>query len=361
MATPGLTADNVKSRARALGFDLCGIAPAVTVPELGFLRGWLAKGFAGEMMYLHRTADIRADVRNFLPSARSVVVTGTVYNAARPYSIELSDTRLASFARYAWGDDYHDTIARRLEALLEWMREEAPRRFEARVAVDAAPVQERVYAWLAGLGWIGKNTCLIDPAVGSWLLLGEIVTSLDLPPDEPGLDRCGHCTLCLDSCPTGALVEPGELDATRCISYLTIERKGAVPIEAREQVSNHVFGCDVCQEVCPWNQSPAVTARPEFRPREAFDAPRLIDLWRRPDVELREALRGSAVSRAKLRGLRRNLAVALGNSGDADALDVLDEMDDGQSPSRSDPLVEEHVDWAKRKLARRAGGAGAGS
>ncbi len=344
-----LTSTAIKRRALDLGFDLCGIAPAANLPELQFLREWLDRGYAGEMNYLRRGADRRADVRHVLPSARAVIVAAMVYNTDRPYSTETTGRGHAAISRYAWGDDYHVVMGRRLEGLLEWMRAECDEPFEARWYVDTGPVQERVYAQRAGLGWIGKNTCLINPALGSWLFLSELIVSLDLVPDEAGFDQCGSCTLCLEACPTGAFVEPGVLDARRCISYLTIERKGAIPEEHRDGVGDHVYGCDICQEVCPWNLRPAVASRDEWTPRPSFDRPRLVDLWRSSDERLEAALRASAMNRAKVKGLRRNVAVAIGNSGQAGDVQVLDESDPA-SPSKQDPMVREHVAWARRKL-----------
>ena len=265
-----LTSADVKATAAALGFDLCGIAPAAAFPELGFLREWLDRGYAGEMHYMHRTAERRAGVHAVMPSARSVISLGVVYNADRPYSTENADPAVAAIARYAWGDDYHVEIGERLSTLVETLRAAAGEPFEARAYVDTGPVQERVYAQHAGLGWIGKNTCVINPELGSWIFLAVIVTSLALEPDAPALDQCGTCTLCLEACPTGALVEPRVLDATRCLSYLTIELKGAIPVEHRDAVAEHAYGCDICQEVCPWNLSPstAVTAQRAWQPRE---------------------------------------------------------------------------------------------
>jgi len=308
-----MTSADIKARARALGFDACGIAPATDHPELRFFDEWLARGYAGEMAYLHRTADRRADVRRVMPSARTVIVTGTVYNTNRPYSTECRDRDRAHVARYAWGDDYHDVIAKRLDALVGWMHEARPETFEACAYVDTGPVQERVYAQHAGVGWIGKNTCVIDPALGSWLLLGTILCSLALDVDPPALDQCGTCTLCLESCPTQALVAPGVLDATRCISYLTIEQRGEIPEALRAAVGTHVYGCDICQEVCPWNQTAPASSDPAWQPRPAWDARRVGDLRDTPDPDLQLALRGSAMKRAKLSGLRRNLAVAADN------------------------------------------------
>ena len=343
-----VTAPAVKQKARELGFDLCGIAPAGDFPELAFLSEWLERGYAGTMAWMARNADRRADVRQVVPGARSVIVTGTLYNADRPYSRQAS-ADVARISRYAWGDDYHDVLKARLDALLGWIRASlAPSEaegFEARAYVDTGPVQERVYAQYAGLGWIGKNTCLINAELGSWLFLGEIITTLPLEPDAQGLEQCGTCTRCLEACPTGALVEAGALDSTRCLSYLTIELRGAIPEEQRRALGTHVYGCDICQEVCPYNLPPPATGDAPWQPRAGLDLPRLVDLWRTPDAELRALTKGSAMTRAKLTGLRRNLAVAIGNSGDPEALAALDEPTDGRS-SADDEMVRQHVAWA---------------
>ena len=310
-----LTSASIKARALELGFDLCGIAPAADHPELGFFREWIDRGYAGEMGYLARSADKRTDVRAVLPSARTVIVTATVYNTDRPYSTECADQDRAHIARYAWGDAYHDVIGRRLEALVAWMREASPEPFDARAYVDTGPVQERVYAQYAGIGWIGKNTCVINPERGSWIFLSEIICSLPLEIDAPSFDQCGTCTLCIDACPTRAIVAPGVLDSTRCISYLTIELKGDIPATLAPSIGNHVYGCDVCQEVCPWNAAPAVSGDPAWQPRAAWDGAGLQELSSRSDETLRAAMRGSAMRRTKVAGLRRNLAEALRAGG----------------------------------------------
>jgi epoxyqueuosine reductase len=307
-----ITASQVKAKASELGFDLCGIAAADSYPELAFLQEWLERGFAAEMAWLPRSADKRADVRNLLPGARSVIVTGTLYNTDRPYSSE-SPPDTARISRYAWGDDYHDVLKRRLDALLDWMRATSSESFDARTYVDTGPVQERVYAQYAGLGWIGKNTCLINAEIGSWVFLGEIVCTLDLEPDTQGLEQCGSCTRCLEACPTGALVEAGVLDSNRCISYLTIEARGPLPAEYLEAMSTHVYGCDICQEVCPYNQPAPSSSDPHWQPRPGLDLPRLVDLAARTDDELRDLLRRSPMKRPKIEGLRRNLTIALAN------------------------------------------------
>jgi len=344
-----LTTRDVKREAAAAGFDLCGVAPAAGFPELTFLREWLDRGYAGEMQYLHRSAGRRADVRNVMPSARAVVSLGTIYNTPAPYSTQNADPTCGAIARYAWGDDYHVVIDRRLEVLAARMRVLAGDHCETRTYVDTGPVQERVYAQYAGLGWIGKNTCVINQELGSWIFLSAIICNLPLEPDAPALDHCGSCTRCLEACPTGALVEPHVLDSTRCLSYLTIEIKGAIPAEHRHAIGEHAYGCDICQEVCPWNLRPAtgVSTDPAWQPRPGLDTPRLLDLWRRSDDELRTLLKGSAMKRAGVRRLRRNLAVAIGNSGETDAAAALLSQTE---PTCTDPLVVEHVAWAVESL-----------
>ena len=309
-----LTAESVRQRARTLGFDLCGVAPAEALPDAGRIREWLARGYAGDMGYLPRTAHLREDVRRVLPSARSVIVTGTVYNTDRPYSVEVTDPAQALVSRYAWGDDYHEVIGGRMARLLDWMRAEHGETFEARTFVDTGPIHERAHAERAGLGWIGKHGCLINPDLGSWLFLSAIACSLPFPPDEPVFDRCGTCTLCVEACPTGAIVEPRVLDARRCLSYLTIELRRGIPAPLRAAVGTRIFGCDICQDVCPWNQSAARSDDPAWQPRPALDRPSLRGLWAMSDNELAGLTRGSAMSRAGIAGLRRNLAVALRNS-----------------------------------------------
>ena len=309
-----MTSADIKTRAKELGFDLCGIAPAADHPELKFYREWLDRGYAGEMAYLHRSAERRADVRHVVPSAQTVIVTGTLYNTDRPYSTECADGDRAQIARYAWGDDYHDVIGARLESLLTWMREQSPDPFEARAYVDTGPVQERVYAQHAGVGWIGKNTCVINPGIGSWIFLAAIICSLPLDVDAPSLDQCGSCTLCIEACPTQAIVAPGVLDSTRCISYLTIELRGDIPEAHHAGVGSHVYGCDVCQEVCPWNAMAPRSNDPAWQPRPAWDRVDLLTLAQRRDDEWTAALRGSPMKRTKVQGLRRNVEVALRNA-----------------------------------------------
>lgn len=343
---PEISPEEVKALAARAGFDICGIAPVDAFPELEFLTEWLERGYHGEMQYLARNADRRADVRVIVPTARSVIMLGTVYNTDRPYSVTTVQPGKADVARYAWGDDYHPVIEGRMQRLVESIREVAGD-FEHRAYVDTGPVQERVYAKYAGLGWIGKNTCLINRDLGSWLFLSAIICDLPLPPDVPALDHCGRCTLCIDACPTGAIVAPYQLDSRRCLSYLTIEIKGAIPAEHRDAIGTHAYGCDICQDVCPWNRKADVTDDAPWQPRPGLDAPQLLDLWRRSDDGLRALLKGSAMKRAGVRRLRRNLAVAIGNSNDPEAAAALEASGE---ETAADPLVREHVAWAVEKL-----------
>jgi epoxyqueuosine reductase len=310
----GVSSRDIKTKARELGFDACGIAEAGDHAELRFFPEWIARGYAASMAYLERSAELRADVRRAFPSARTVIMTATVYNTDPPSSADTSDPSLAMIARYARGNDYHEVIAARLEALLAWMYETSPEPFQACPYVDTGPIQERVYAQHAGIGWIGKNTCVISPEVGSWIFLGEIVCSLALECDSPAVDQCGSCTLCIDACPTQAIVGPGVLDSNRCISYLTIEHRGEIPDALKAAMGSHVYGCDVCQEVCPWNRDAPASSDPEWQPRQTWDRPKVVDLLQLSDDSLRAALRGSSMKRAKAAGIRRNVKIAADNA-----------------------------------------------
>ncbi len=353
-----LTSADVKQQALALGFDLCGIAPADSFPELDHLAEWLAQGYAGEMVYLHKSAHTRGDIRRFLPAARSVIVTGTLYNTEPPSKpgdapAARRQADAVRVARYARGDDYHVVIAERLEALAAWIHEHQGAGVESAVFVDKHHVQERAFAARAGIGWTGKNACVINPDVGSWLLLGGLATSLVLEPDRPSVDQCGSCTLCLDACPTGALVDACRLDATRCISYLTIELDGPIPEAQRPHVGAHLYGCDICQEVCPWNLAAPVTVDSAWQPRTARDGASAAELWQRSDQELHGLVRGSAMLHTSLARLRRNLATIIGNSGNPALAPVLDRPGRGvknAAHSAATPLVQDAVSWARRRL-----------
>jgi epoxyqueuosine reductase len=340
---PSALALHAKSLARKKGFDLVGIARADAPPELAFFAEWIARGHAGEMTYLTSQVARREDLRAAFPWARSLIAVGLQYDTPYPYSTEAPSDR-GWIARYAWGDDYHDVMKTMLEGLVEDLRQEAGP-FTARTYVDTGPVVERAYAAAAGLGAWGKNTCLLHPEHGSWFFLGEAVTDLDLPADAPRPDLCGSCTACLDACPTGALPAPYVLDARRCISYLTIEVKGALPEERRPDLGRHVFGCDICQDVCPWNRRRRQRGGPAFAPRAGLEAPDLGDLASLDDAAFRERFRRSPVKRARRRGLLRNVAVALGNSGDASRRPILETL-----AKDEDPLVREHALWALRRL-----------
>lgn len=331
----------VKERAHALGFDLCGIAPAVPSAFKEAYRSWLARGYHGEMAYLARDPERRLDPALVLPDAQSIVVVGmNYYTGADP---DVPEDR-AIFARYARNEDYHDVLTPRLRDLLSWLREATDGAAEGRVYVDTGPILEREAAQRAGLGWFGKNTMLINTRRGSYFLLGELLLNLPLPSDAPAEGGCGTCTRCLDACPTGALVRPYELDARRCISYLTIEQKGAIPAERAAEMGNRVFGCDICQEVCPFNMRRAApTDESAFQAREAAQFPLLTDLLGMTEEAFRAGFKGSPVKRAKHRGLRRNAAASLAGTDDPGVSAALKAL-----AADPDPLVQEQ---AARSLA----------
>jgi epoxyqueuosine reductase len=351
-----LTSADVKAQAARLGCDLCGVATAAALPELQYLNEWLARGYAGEMLYMHRSADTRTSINRFLPTARSVIVTATLYHTgdAAP---EQHASDAVEVARYARGRDYHVVLAERLEALVAWMRTQVGTPFDAAIFVDKHHVQERSWAAAAGLGWIGKNGCVIHPDLGSWFLLAGVAVSVDLAPDRPQLDQCGSCTLCLDSCPTGALVEPKVLDATRCLAYHTIELGGAIPEPYRAAVDHHWFGCDICQEVCPWNLAPPLSTDATWT-SEGRQGARASALWLKPDHELHRIVDGSAMERTGVSRLRRTLALIIGNSGDPSLAEVLTRPGQGirnAAPSADAPVVRDAVAWAQERLRGRDG------
>jgi epoxyqueuosine reductase len=324
-------------RAEALGFDLCGVVRAQQFPELAQFTDWLERGYGGEMGYLHDPR--RREPSRVIEDLRSVIVCGLNYNTAHPYSTQAAASHSGNSAeprgwisRYAWGDDYHEVLWAKLNALVAAMREQFPQPFAARAYADTGPVAERVFAKYAGLGWIGKNTLLLNEKLGSWFFLGVIFTSLELMPSLAAAqslapDLCGKCRRCLDACPTGALVEPRVMDARRCISYLSIELRGSIPEEFREAVGWQVYGCDICQDVCPFNRKAPVTSAPAFQPRsapsevggdscsdESLLMPRLEWLASMNEEQFRQVFRGSAMKRAKWAGLVRNACIALGNA-----------------------------------------------
>src|SRR5262249_40637437 len=313
----------IKQFAREAGFDLCGIAPVRDFREIEAFPKWIAAGRHGEMKYMEARDDAgdlkRASLARVAPWARSVIVCALNYNTAQPYSTHATDRSRGWISRYAWSrEDYHDAILRRLRQVESEIQNDLSNHgslttnHSFRSYVDTGPLIERVYAKYAGIGWLAKNTCVINQELGSWLFLGVILTSLELEASLPAPDRCGSCTRCIDACPTHAFVAPGELDARRCISYLTIEKRGEMPEELREGIGRQVFGCDICQDVCPWNRKAPVTAAPEFQPREGLVSPALDWLAEMQSEEFNKVFRGSPIRRTKRAGLRRNAVIAMG-------------------------------------------------
>jgi len=303
-----LTADRIRELARACGFEIAGVAAALPADDRARYHAWVAAGHAGEMRYLtDRRAAVRDDPRNLLPSAQSIICVGKLYQTPWPHTAQFTDEERGWISRYAWGDDYHDVLRRGLQELEGRLRAGHPD-MESRICVDTAPLLERSYARLAGLGWIGKNTCLINQQQGSWFFLGELLVSLEVASDSPPPDRCGTCTRCIDACPTEAIPPEGGLDATRCISYFTIELRGPIPEEHHAAIGQHIFGCDICQDVCPWNRRAPATSDEAFAPRHF--APRLDDMAALTEEEFQAMFRGTPVSRAKYEGFMRNVAIA---------------------------------------------------
>ena len=356
-------ADTIMKAAADAGFELAGVAPVDHSPELEYFPQWIEAGHAGEMKYLEARDEQgrlkRASLAHAAPWARSVVVCAINYNTAQPYSTQAVDATRGWISRYAWGQrDYHDAVMTRL-----WQVQAALKSAAAsddlitRCYVDTGPIVERVVAKYAGIGWIGKNTCIINQKMGSWMFLGVILTSIEFTSPEcegdlgrslPAPDRCGTCTRCIEACPTDALIAPYQLDSNKCISYLTIEKRGALPEddELREGMGRHVFGCDICQDVCPWNRKAPVTNAAEFQPREELVNPALEWLAEMSAEEFTKTFRGSPVRRAKRAGLRRNAVIAMGNSGERKFLPLLKKL-----AADEDDVVAESAAWAIRKLA----------
>jgi epoxyqueuosine reductase len=338
--------ERLKAEARRLAFDLVGIAPAVSPPGLPSFRAWLDAGHAGEMAYMHRQAGPREDPRFILPGVRSVVMAGMNYKPPPPQPRAREERAIAGrVSCYASGEDYHAVLRQRLHQLLDWLRAEAPD-CRGRAVVDSAPLLERDFARLAGLGWFGKNTMLLNKRLGSFFFLGALLVSIELQPDPPmEANHCGTCTACLDACPTQAFVAPGQLDARRCISYLTIELRSSIPRELREPMGDWIFGCDICQDVCPWNRKAPSASEPRLLPREELQSPDLLEWVGLSPAEFRARFRDTALSRPRRAGLLRNVAIALGNSGDARAVPALIDALDDESP-----LVREAAAWALGKV-----------
>ncbi len=325
----------IRELAGDCGFELAGVAAALPHQDSARYVDWVGRGMAGRMAYLtdHRAA-VRDDPRRLLPSARSIVCVGKLYNGPEPYSTAFNAAELGWISRYAWGDDYHEVLRAGLGRLATKLGPD----HEWKACVDTAPLLERSYARQAGLGWIGKNTCLINEPLGSWFFLGELLTSLELEPNAPPPDRCGTCTKCIDACPTNALT-PYELDARLCISYFTIELRGAVPEEHRPAIGRHVFGCDICQDVCPWNRRAQVTEDPAFAARHF--APPLEKLAALTEDEFRLLFRGCPIKRTKYSGFLRNVAIAMGNAGDSRFRAPLERL-----AASEDAVVNDAAHWA---------------
>jgi epoxyqueuosine reductase len=336
----------IKQQAHALGFELAGITPATSAESAEAFRAWVAAGQHGEMGYMARDPERRIDPRRVLPEAASIVVVGLNYKPSPDEDGVGGDAEPhGQIARYARGEDYHDVIGAKLAALLAFVRSEAGSDVAGRAYVDAGPLLERDLAARAGLGWFGKNTMLLHRKLGSYFFLGALLLALELEPDGPTTAHCGTCTRCLDACPTGAFVAPYVLDARLCISYLTIELKGPIPRDLRPLVGDWIFGCDICQEVCPWNRKAPPGREPALHARAGFDAPDLIPLLSLTEEEFRSRFKGSPIKRAKRRGFLRNVAVALGNSGDQRAVPAL-----AAALADPEPLVRGHAAWALGRL-----------
>ena len=389
----------VEARAKELGFDVCGVVSAGKFPELEHTAEWLARGFAGEMKYLSDPRRRSAD--GAFPGVRTVIVCALNYNTSLPRSTDVAHLPKDGeprgwISRYAWGDDYHEVLQEKLSELTAALRERFDEPFKARVYADTGPLQERIFARYAGLGWLGKNTLLLNQRLGSWIFLGAILTTLDLAPTlEDGVlpppDLCGSCRRCIDACPTQAFVEPYVMDARRCISYLTIELRGAIPGELREPMGRHVFGCDICQDVCPWNRRVPANSHEEFLPRtfpavletvplkdretenmellsrsgqpqtsespeESLLLPRLERLAAMDETEFRRAFRGSAIKRTKWRGLVRNACIALGNSELHRGTSVHQRISEllQRLSSSEDPVIAESALWALSRIQSKA-------
>jgi len=336
---------SIKAEGSALGFDLVGVSAVQGPPHAESFAEWLRRGLHGEMAYMTRTAEQRLRPQELLPWARSVVSVGLNYNT--PYTRAGAPEGLRGWvSRYAWGADYHQVMEERLDRLLAAIRQSAGSAIRGRAYVDAGPVLDREVGAGAGIGWYGKNTNLLSMAIGSLFVLGELFLDCELDCDEPMRDRCGQCRLCLDACPTNAFVGPYVLDARKCISYLTIELKGPIPLALRPLIGDHIFGCDLCQDVCPYNTRVRVTGERGFFPRAGLFAPELVPLLALTESAFRARFAGSPILRAKRRGLLRNVCVALGNLGQPEAVPALVRV----LREEAEPMVRSHAAWALGRI-----------
>jgi epoxyqueuosine reductase len=330
----------IVERARALGFDSCRIAAAAPPRHGEEFRAWLRAGAEGEMDWLSRGEEKRCDPQQVLPGARSFIVVAMNYWQGE----RITPRESGRIARYAWGEDYHDVMRSKLEQLDAFL---ADRGGVQKCYVDTGPVLERDHAAEAGTGWHGKSTMLVDPKLGTWFFLAEILTTLELPVDLPQAERCGSCRRCITACPTGAITEPHRLDARRCISYLTIELKGSIPLELRPLIGDRIYGCDDCLDACPWNRFASVSREAAFAAGPAIGMP-LRDYLALDDAKFRELFRRSPIKRIKRRGFLRNVCVALGNVGTHADLPALE-----AAALDPEPLIAEHAAWAIERILTR--------
>ena len=336
----------IQARANKLGFELVGITPAAQSETIARYRQWIENGYAGKMDYLEKHLPLKVDVRQLLTEAKSVISLAMNYYTLDPPKALAEDPARGQISRYAWGDDYHDVIRQRLSELVDFIKKIAETELKTRVCVDTAPVIEREYAQKAGIGWIGKNTNLIHWRSGSWYFLAEVLINIDLESDTAPLrGSCGTCTRCIEACPTDAIIEPNLLDSRLCISYLTIELKESIPKALRPKIGNLIFGCDICQEVCPWNSKAVPTDEPAFQPRDGNLMPKLLSLIGMTQQEFSRRFKGSPIKRTKRRGFLRNVLVAIGNWGEPRAIPALK-----GALTDDEPLVRSHAAWALGKI-----------
>jgi epoxyqueuosine reductase len=333
------------SFAREIGFDSCRVAACGSAPHAEEFRNWLGEGEHGEMNYMERGEEKRCELQKVLPGAKSIVVFALNYFQGSAAHRRPGTGKIGRIARYAWGDDYHSLIEKKLERVDTFLREFGG---QQKCYVDTGPVLERDHASQAGIGWHGKSTMLIDQQLGTWFFLAEVLTTLELPPDEPVADRCGTCDRCIKACPTGAIKAPYRLDARRCISYLTIELKGSIPIELRPLIGDRIFGCDDCLDACPWNRFARVSREAAFGARSSTVGTQLCDYLGLSDEAFRTLFGNSPIKRVKRRGFLRNVCVALGNIGGPSDLPALERAADDP-----ETLIAEHAKWAIQQIQSR--------
>lgn len=332
----------IHTRSKELGFELVGISPAKESETIELYRKWIESGYAGKMGYLEKHLPLKEDPRTLLKETKSVISLAMNYYTVDPSKDLSEDPSRGQISRYAWGDDYHDVIRDRLQQLVDYIKTMAESELQSRVFVDSGPILEREYAQKAGLGWIGKNTNLINWKTGSWYFLAEILISFELDyNNQPVRGSCGTCTKCIEACPTDAILEPNVLDSRLCISYLTIELKDSIPMELRPQIGNLIFGCDICQEVCPWNNKAVPTSEPAFHPRNDNLTPELLSLMDITQSDFSKKYKGSPIKRTKWKGFIRNVIVAIGNWGSPTAVPALK-----KALINDEPMIRGHAAWA---------------